>query len=62
MTKEHPAKENNYDNKIVEPQLNIILTTDEDDNRPVYISGNFNNWVTQDKKFVMEKIENNLFI
>ena len=30
--------------KIIEPQLNIILTTDEDDERPVYISGNFNNF------------------
>ena len=37
--------------KIIEPQLNIILTTDEDDERPVYISGNFNNWETQDKNF-----------
>ncbi|UFH45796.1 carbohydrate esterase [Flavobacterium galactosidilyticum] len=36
--------------------LNIILTTDEDDSRPVYISGNFNNWRTQDKEFMMEKI------
>lgn len=24
--------------------LQIILKTDEDDARPVYISGNFNNW------------------
>ena len=36
--------------------LYIILTTDEDDSRPVYISGNFNNWRTQDKDFMMEKI------
>ena len=36
--------------------LYIILTTDEDDSRPVYISGNFNNWRTQDKEFMMEKI------
>jgi predicted alpha/beta superfamily hydrolase len=36
--------------------LYIILTTDEDDMRPVYISGNFNNWRTQDKEFLMEKI------
>ncbi|MCH7408662.1 alpha/beta hydrolase-fold protein [Belliella sp. DSM 111904] len=37
--------------------LTIVLTTDEDDERPVYISGNFNNWVTQDKKHRMEKLE-----
>jgi hypothetical protein len=36
--------------------LHIILTTDEVDARPIYISGNFNGWVTQDKDFVMEQI------
>jgi predicted alpha/beta superfamily hydrolase len=36
--------------------LHIILTTDQDDARPVYISGNFNNWRTQEKGFTMEKI------
>lgn len=41
--------------------LHIILKTDEDDVRPVYISGNFNNWRTQDKEFMMEKIGNNLY-
>lgn len=39
-----------------ETGLHIILTTDEDDIRPVYISGNFNNWLTQDKEFVMERM------
>ncbi|PWA05959.1 alpha/beta hydrolase [Flavobacterium psychrotolerans] len=48
-------------NEITEPQLNIVLTTDEDDFRPVYISGNFNHWHTQDKKFEMEKIGNGLY-
>lgn len=43
---------------IINTGLHIILTTDEDDSRPVYISGNFNNWRTQDKEFVMEKIGN----
>jgi predicted alpha/beta superfamily hydrolase len=47
--------------EIPEPQLNILLTTDEDDSRPVYISGNFNNWHTQDSKFEMEKIGNGLY-
>ncbi|SHN71299.1 Predicted hydrolase of the alpha/beta superfamily [Flavobacterium fryxellicola] len=41
--------------------LYIILTTDEDDSRPVYIAGNFNDWRTQDKDFMMEKIGNNLY-
>lgn len=43
------------DSKI-ETGLHIILTTDEDDIRPVYISGNFNDWRTQDKDFMMEKV------
>ena len=41
--------------------LLIHLKTDEDDVRPVYISGNFNNWRTQDKEFMMEKIGNNSY-
>lgn len=49
------------DATISEPQLNIILTTDEDDARPVFISGNFNNWHTQDAKFEMEKIGNGMY-
>nr|WP_315187945.1 alpha/beta hydrolase-fold protein [uncultured Flavobacterium sp.] len=43
-------------NKKTETGLHIILTTDEVDARPTYISGNFNGWVTQDKDFVMEQI------
>ena len=46
---------------LTEPQLNIMLTTDEDDARPVYISGNFNQWHTQDKNFEMEKIGEGLY-
>lgn len=42
--------------EIIEPQLNILLTTDEDDERPVFISGNFNQWKTQDTKFQMSQI------
>ena len=33
----------------------IVLQTPEDDDRQVYISGNFNNWTTQDFRFKMEK-------
>lgn len=41
--------------------LKIVLQTDEDDARPIYISGNFNNWRTQDKDFMMHKIKENLY-
>jgi predicted alpha/beta superfamily hydrolase len=60
----------NSDNTTFNQELNstkintglyIILTTDEDDARPVYIAGNFNNWRTQDKEFMMEKIGNSLY-
>ena len=51
----------NLNHDLIEPQLNIILTTDEDDYRPVYISGNFNNWHTQDSNFVMEKIDDGIY-
>lgn len=50
-----------FDSELKEPQLNILLTTDEDDSRPVFISGNFNNWHTQDTNFEMEKIGNGLY-
>lgn len=43
-------------NPVLNTGLHIILTTDEDDARPVYISGNFNTWRTQEKGFMMEKI------
>lgn len=45
----------------IETGLHIILTTDEDDSRPVYISGNFNDWLTQDKNFIMEKVGSGLY-
>jgi len=48
-------------NSIINTGLHIIMTTDEDDARPVYISGNFNNWCTQDKDFLMEKIGNSSY-
>lgn len=46
---------------LVKNGLKIILKTDEDDSRPVYISGNFNNWHTQDTSFMMEQIASNLY-
>ena len=48
-------------NPIINTGLHIILTTDEDDARTVYISGNFNQWRTQDKEFIMEKISIGLY-
>ncbi|WP_373493876.1 alpha/beta hydrolase [Aquiflexum sp.] len=36
--------------------LSILLTTDEDDARPVFLSGNFNNWATQDRRFLLQKV------
>ena len=42
--------------KNVEDGLTILLSTDQDDDRPVYLSGNFNQWITQDKKYLMHKI------
>lgn len=50
-----------FEDELTEPQLNIILTTDEDDHRPVYLSGNFNNWHTQDPVYEMEKIGDGLY-
>lgn len=48
-------------NTITKKGLHIILKTDEDDARPIYISGNFNGWRTQDKDFMMEQIGNNFY-
>ncbi len=48
-------------NTITKNGLHIILKTDEDDARPIYISGNFNGWRTQDKDFMMVQIGNNLY-
>ncbi|WP_291778645.1 alpha/beta hydrolase-fold protein [Cecembia sp.] len=38
-------------------ELTILLRTDEDDHRPVYLSGNFNNWETQDRRFMLHRIK-----
>ncbi len=44
-------------NSVTKLERKIILQTAQDDDRPVYISGNFNNWATQDHKFLMTKLE-----
>ena len=42
-------------------KFKIVLETQDDDSRPIYISGNFNNWRTQDKDFMMERIKENTY-
>ena len=42
-------------------QLTITLNTAEDDNRPVYIVGNFNNWRTRDAAYRLQHKGNGLF-
>lgn len=41
--------------------LSILLTTDEDDDRPVYLAGNFNDWITQDRRFQLLKEEEGIY-
>jgi len=41
--------------KEIANRLTILLSTDQDDERPVYLSGNFNQWNTQDKKYLMQQ-------
>lgn len=41
--------------KEIANRLTILLSTDQDDERPVYLSGNFNQWITQDKKYLMQQ-------
>jgi predicted alpha/beta superfamily hydrolase len=48
-------------NKNTTSKLKIVLETEEDDSRPIYISGNFNNWRTQDKDFMMDRMKENLY-
>jgi predicted alpha/beta superfamily hydrolase len=43
--------------KKIKTGRKIILQTPQDDDRPVYISGNFNDWKTQDHQFLMTKLE-----
>ncbi|WP_075350713.1 alpha/beta hydrolase [Algoriphagus marinus] len=44
------------DSKKLKKVRKLILHTSEDDDRPVYISGNFNQWTTQDFRFLMRKV------
>jgi hypothetical protein len=42
-------------------RLKIILYTNKIDDRTVYVSGNFNNWKTQDERLTMEQIGTNKY-
>lgn len=45
------TKENNNQS------LSFEVITAHDDDRPVYLAGNFNNWTTEDENYRLEKIE-----
>lgn len=61
MNTVNEVSKNKPEDKITEPHLTLIVTTDEDDQRPVYISGNFNQWVTQDKNYQMQRVGEGLY-
>ena len=61
MTTDHLTISTNYNNSTIETSLHIVLTTDQDDDRPVYLAGNFNSWHTQDSAFLMEKIGSGMY-
>ena len=42
--------------------LTLELTTPIDDRRPVYVVGNFNNWVTEQTRFQMRRVANGRFM
>ncbi len=61
INSENAAIKQGFHDKNTKIGLQILLKTDEDDARSVYISGNFNSWRTQDKDFMMEKIGTNSY-
>ncbi len=42
--------------------LTLELTTPIDDRRPVYVVGNFNNWITEQSRFKMQRVSAGKFI
>ena len=48
--------EHKSDVDMRQPMLTLELFTPNDDARPIFITGNFNGWVTRDEKYRMEKI------
>ena len=47
---------------IVQKTLTLELTTPVDDQRPVYIVGNFNNWVVDEPRFQMRRVSKGRFV
>ena len=37
--------------------MKFYLTTDEKDERPIYLTGNFNKWNPRDADYIMEELE-----
>lgn len=48
--------EHKSDADLRQPMLTLELFTPNDDTRPVFVTGNFNGWVTRDEQYRMEKI------
>jgi predicted alpha/beta superfamily hydrolase len=42
--------------------LTLELTTPIDDRRPIYVVGNFNNWITEQTRFQMRRVANGKFM
>ena len=37
--------------------MEFFLTSEDDDDRPIFITGNFNKWNPKDSKFRLEKVD-----
>jgi predicted alpha/beta superfamily hydrolase len=56
------ASRENTQNTARKQSLTLELTTPVDDRRPVYVVGNFNNWVTEQSRFQMRRVANGRFM
>jgi len=52
----NPESSSNIAPQSAKKVRTILLNTPDDDERPVYLAGNFNKWTTQDRRFLMKKI------
>jgi len=43
-------------NSLSKKTLEIELTTEQDDDRPIFITGNFNDWIVDDQNFQLKKV------
>jgi predicted alpha/beta superfamily hydrolase len=55
------SRENPY-HTARKQSLTLELTTPIDDRRPVYVVGNFNNWMTEQTRFQMRRVANGRFM